>query len=232
MLSTYQSLISRVNSQVSSQYLPSTYGAANIRGFEAQRRVLMASYASTQNGVVEIPFSGGGGTSLVLEKPLSRGTVLINTSDRFADPTVDYNTSINPIDNEIFVAMIKFYRRWMQAPSMQQLGPQEQSPGSSVTSDQQLTSYATQGMISSTAHSCGTSAMMPQDQAGVVSPELLVYGVTGLSVGDISIIPLIPATHTCATVYAIAEKDNYYNVKDTNYYNENYDSFGSAPSAN
>ncbi|EPS44926.1 hypothetical protein H072_1071 [Dactylellina haptotyla CBS 200.50] len=206
MLTTYQSLISRVNSQNAAQYLPSTYSTASVRGFEAQRRVLMASYASLKNGIVEIPFSGGGGTSLVLMKPLSRGTVLMNPSDRYADPTVDYNTSINPIDNETFVAMIRFYRKWMQAPSMQQLGPQEQSPGTSITSDAQLTSYATQGMISSTAHSCGTSAMMPQDQGGVVSSDLLVYGVTGLSIGDISIIPLIPATHTCATVYAIAEK--------------------------
>ncbi|KAF3908686.1 hypothetical protein AA313_de0208089 [Arthrobotrys entomopaga] len=208
MLTTYQSLISRVNSQNAAQYLPSTYSAASISGFEAQRKVLMASYASLQNGVVEIPFSGGGGTSLVLMKPLSRGTVLINPSDPYGDPIVDYNTSINPIDSETFVTTIKFYRKWMQAPSMQQLGPQEQRPGTSITSDAQLTSYATQGMISSTAHSCGTSAMMPQSQGGVVSSDLLVYGVTGLSVGDISIIPLIPATHTCATVYAIAEKVN------------------------
>ncbi len=27
-----------------------------------------------------------------------------------------------------------------------------------------------------------------------------------LSVGDISIVPMIPATHTCSTVYAISEK--------------------------
>ncbi|EWC46362.1 hypothetical protein DRE_04305 [Drechslerella stenobrocha 248] len=206
MLSTYQSLVSRLNSQNAAQYLPSTYGPANIRGFEAQRRVLAASYASRTNGVVEIPFNGAGATSLVLEKPLSRGTVLMNPSDRLGDPTVDFGTSINPLDNEVYIASIRFYRQWMQAPSMQQLGPQEQSPGASLTSDQQLINYATQGLTSTTAHSCGTAAMMPQDQGGVVSPQLLVYGVTGLSVGDISLIPLIPATHTCATVYAIAEK--------------------------
>ncbi|PPQ83998.1 hypothetical protein CVT25_000544 [Psilocybe cyanescens] len=61
-------------------------------------------------------------------------------------------------------------------------------------------------MTPSTAHACGTAAMAPRDQAGVVSSNLTVYGVTGLSVGDISIIPIIPATHPCATVYAIAEK--------------------------
>jgi len=54
--------------------------------------------------------------------------------------------------------------------------------------------------------------------------ELTVYGVTGLSIGDASIMPIVPgmrfeeygkapflmfacsAAHTCATVYAIAEK--------------------------
>ena len=40
----------------------------------------------------------------------------------------------------------------------------------------------------------------------VVAPDLTVYGVTGLSVADGSVIPLIPATHLCSTVYAIAEK--------------------------
>ncbi len=39
--------------------------------------------------------------------------------------------------------------------------------------------------------------------AGVMSPSLTVYGVTGLSVGGISITPMVPATHARATVYAI-----------------------------
>ena len=48
--------------------------------------------------------------------------------------------------------------------------------------------------------------MMPRHLGGVVSAELLVYGVTGLSVADSSIQPLIPGAHICATVYAVAEK--------------------------
>ncbi|PPR03106.1 hypothetical protein CVT24_012411 [Panaeolus cyanescens] len=203
---TYQTTIDKGKAQSAATYLPKTYNAQQVAGFVAQRDLLLTSFGKTDNGVVEIPFSGGSSTSLVLERPFSRGTVLLNPTDKYAEPTVDYNVNINPVDTDVFVAMVKFTRRWFQAPSHQQLTPVEQSPGTAITTDAQIATWAASGMTPSTAHSCGTSAMQPREQAGVVSPELLVYGVTGLSVGDISIIPMIPGTHTCATVYAIAEK--------------------------
>ena len=94
----------------------------------------------------------------------------------------------------------------MAAASMQQLGPVEQTPGTSISTDQQLATWVSSSVGSTTAHTCCTAHMGPQENGGVLTPELLVHGVTGLSVGDISLIPLIPGTHTCATVYAIAEK--------------------------
>ena len=48
--------------------------------------------------------------------------------------------------------------------------------------------------------------MMPEKLGGVVGSDLRVYGVRGLSVVDASIMPLIPAAHMSATVYAVAEK--------------------------
>ena len=48
--------------------------------------------------------------------------------------------------------------------------------------------------------------MMPEELGSCVSDKLLVYGVENLSVIDASIIPLIPATHLQATMYAVAEK--------------------------
>lgn len=48
--------------------------------------------------------------------------------------------------------------------------------------------------------------MLPLELGGCVSDELLVYGVQGLSVVDASILPLIPAAHLQATMYAVAEK--------------------------
>jgi choline dehydrogenase-like flavoprotein len=47
--------------------------------------------------------------------------------------------------------------------------------------------------------------MMPRELGGVVDSELKVYGVEGLWVVDASIIPILPAAHTQATVYAVAE---------------------------
>ncbi|KAF8903214.1 hypothetical protein CPB85DRAFT_1438450 [Mucidula mucida] len=202
----FQALIDKANAQIPADYLPTTYTAEDIAGFLAQRELLVASYASTTNGLIEVPFSGGGGTTLCLEKPISRGTVTLNVTDRYAEPIIDFNTGVNPVDTDIFVSVIKFYRKWMAAPSMAQLGPVEEAPGTNVTTDEDIGAWANEGMGTSTAHTCCTAAMMPRDLGGVVSPELLVYGVSGLSVGDISLIPMIPATHTCATVYAISEK--------------------------
>jgi choline dehydrogenase len=48
--------------------------------------------------------------------------------------------------------------------------------------------------------------MMPRELGGVVGQDLLVYGVTGLSVVDASVMPMLPAAYTQQTVYAVAEK--------------------------
>ncbi|KAL9018630.1 MAG: hypothetical protein Q9185_004092 [Variospora sp. 1 TL-2023] len=60
--------------------------------------------------------------------------------------------------------------------------------------------------VSTWSHPVGTCAMMPKEHAGVLDPQLRVYGIKGLSVVDVSMMPIIPATHTSAPVYAVAEK--------------------------
>lgn len=206
MSPNYKSIIAKAQAQNAAKLLPSTYTPANVQGFVAQRNLLLKTFGKRNNGVVEITFSGGTTSSLSNEKPLSRGTVRLNTTDHYAEPIVDFNTLINPTDTDIMVESIKFARKWFATDAMKQLSPSETSPGANITSDADLAAYVVRSMGSTTAHSSGSAAMAPRHLAGVVSPELLVYGVTGLSVGDISLIPMIPSTHTCATVYAVAEK--------------------------
>lgn len=100
----------------------------------------------------------------------------------------------------------------MSTDAMTELGPRELAPGANVQSDDddddddQLRAALRQQTQPTYAHLTSTCSMMKEEYGGVVGPDLQVYGVRGLSVVDASIMLLIPATHTSATVYAIAEK--------------------------
>ena len=206
ILEGYQDLIKRVEAQNATALLPSTYNAEQVKGYLAQRDLLLKAFASPKSAILEYLISGKPDSFLVVQKGLGRGTVKLNTTDRYAEPLVDYNSMVNPVDMEIFVAMIKYMRKWNNSTAMREVGSVEVFPDSKVVTDEQIEDWIAENMQSSLGHSSGTSAMIPRELGGVVGPDLLVYGVKGLSVADVSIIPMIPSTHLCATVYAIAEK--------------------------
>ncbi|XP_006455306.1 hypothetical protein AGABI2DRAFT_121236 [Agaricus bisporus var. bisporus H97] len=54
-------------------------------------------------------------------------------------------------------------------------------------------------------HPIGTAAMMSKEDGGVVDEQLRVYGVDGLRVADLSILPFEVSTHTVSTAFAIGE---------------------------
>ncbi|KAI1357250.1 alcohol oxidase [Xylaria arbuscula] len=60
--------------------------------------------------------------------------------------------------------------------------------------------------VSSTWHSSGTCKMAPRDQHGVVDQYLSVYGVEGLKLADLSIVPKNVAANTNHTALVIGEK--------------------------
>lgn len=60
--------------------------------------------------------------------------------------------------------------------------------------------------VGTTWHSLGTCKMQPQDKMGVVDSSLNVYGVTGLKIADMSIVPSNVAANTNDTALAIGEK--------------------------
>lgn len=202
----YRNAISGIESQDPARYLPASYDRTLLAGYRAQRKVLLKSYASRTNALLEFLFSGGTGGTLALQKPLSRGTVALQPANIYAEPNVDFHVNSNPFDLDVYVSMVRYARKWYATPAHQVLSPREIVPGANITTDDQIKTAAQDGMAATLAHSCCTSAMAPRGKGGVVGPDLLVYGVTGLSVADGSIMPLIPATHLCQTTYAIAEK--------------------------
>jgi GMC oxidoreductase len=204
--SQFQSLINEVRSQVASQYLPSTFDPAVVKGFEAQRKILMDSFASNTTAVIELPLTGKSGSGNILLKPLSRGSINIDPANPSGGPVIDFGVLTNPVDLKINLAAFKLSRQVYSSPHMADLGPVETAPGVNVTTDEAIISWIHSTLLPSAAHPCGTAAMMSREIGGVVGPDLLVHGIQGLSVVDASIMPLIPGTHLSATVYAIAEK--------------------------
>lgn len=203
----WESILEAYKSQHVASYLPRTYTTELIRGYEAQREILADSMSREDNAVIEYPINAGGNTFLVLTKPTSRGSVTLNQSDVYAEPILDYGTNTNPVDLLVSTEALRYSRRFHQTPTMNtSFAPVQVAPPPGITTDEDLEYYTRTTGSATTGHLSGTCSMMSRELGGVVSPDLLVYGVTGLSVADASIMPLIPGAHTCASVYAVAEK--------------------------
>ncbi|KAF2208033.1 hypothetical protein CERZMDRAFT_114780 [Cercospora zeae-maydis SCOH1-5] len=202
-------LLQNLNVQDPAKYLPSIYDDTTRAGYKAQFRLLRDQLASHSDAAFELPLHGDGQRYIMLlQKPLSRGTVTMNLSDPDLGPLVDWNTLAHPIDAEMSIAMMRFLREFFSLPAMQVLGPHEVSPGANVTKTEDLMRAFIEDRVlyPHCSHQAGTCSMLPLELGGVVSDQLLVHGVERLSVVDSSVIPLLPGARLVSTVYAIAEK--------------------------
>lgn len=202
------SLSRRISSQNVEHYLPADYlgDETLLTGYLAQRKLLKEAFTSPDAALLEIPLAGDAYILLILQKPLSRGTITLDPTNPFGPPLIDSQTLRNPLDLELMVASARLAREWTSTPSMSVLSPLENWPGRDKESDVELMDHFRGMMESGIGHQSGTAAMLPLDLGGVVDTELKVYGIEGLSVADASMIPFIPSCNLCATVYAVAEK--------------------------
>lgn len=60
--------------------------------------------------------------------------------------------------------------------------------------------------VGTTWHALGTCKMLPRERNGVVDGSLSVYGVKGLKIADLSIVPRNVAANTNNTALAVGEK--------------------------
>ncbi|GKT49584.1 dehydrogenase xptC [Colletotrichum spaethianum] len=206
----YQSIAMAVSEQDPLHHLPQVYAenSALIEGFLQQRNVLTRQFLNSKAGVVEFTFGGAENLPIALQKPLSRGTITINSTnpDPAIAPLIDFNTISNPIDTILLTRAVSKARAFMSSPGVESLGAVELMPGPGVASDAEIETFMKESWLASSFdHPAGTAAMMPREWGGVVDSNLSVYGVKGLWVVDASIMPILPAAHTQATVYAVAE---------------------------
>jgi choline dehydrogenase len=179
---------------------------AVLNGYEAQRKLLLDDIGTSRNAIQETAFNKGF-LPLTLLHPLSRGRISINTTKHLAPPVVDYRTLSSPTDLTIFREILRFNRKLLLQESLATLSPMELVPGSNITSDADIESLL-HGLVGPTyQHPCCTAPMMQKESGGVVDPKTLqVYGVSGLSVVDASLWPLIPGAHLMGSVYGVAER--------------------------
>lgn len=205
----YSSIASALAAQDATAYLPDIYKdyPTLLAGFLAQRKIHVEQLLSSDSAIYEFSFQGGGTATTALQKPISRGTILLNPADPFGEPIVDFQGLVNPTDREAIIAAVKYTRQIYNTTAISTYGPVEVTPGTEYQTDAEIYSVLAGGVAQpSFAHPACTCAMLPEDLGGVVSADLKVYGVKRLSIVDASIMPVIPATHLQATVYAIAEK--------------------------
>ncbi|KAL2754836.1 hypothetical protein ACRALDRAFT_211543 [Sodiomyces alcalophilus JCM 7366] len=206
----YEAIADMLGDQQPLSHLPPIYAEnpALLAGYLQQRDVMQAQFRSPNAGVVEITFGGSAAVLGALQKPLSRGTIIINSTDPDPSipPLIDFNTNANPLDMHLAVRSIKKAREFMAADSVASLLPVEIIPGPGTEDDAAIEAVLIDWLLSpSFDHPVGTAAMMPRQWGGVVDTDLRVYGVEGLWVVDASIMPILPAAHTQSTVYAVAE---------------------------
>lgn len=207
--SNYSAIVAQLKAQKARDFLPSAYdNAALLKGYEAQRSIVLGMLSGNDAAAGEMPMAPFGYSIGALQRPSSRGTVYLDPANKYGPPIVNYNTFMNPVDKGIIVAMVRWWRQHWARPELAVFSPVEVTPGVQVQSDEDILNalVGSRAVSPSFAHPSGACAMMPEKLGGCVGSDLRVYGTTGLSVVDASILPLIPATHLQATMYAVAEK--------------------------
>ncbi|CAE6459619.1 unnamed protein product [Rhizoctonia solani] len=135
----------------------------------------------------------------------SRGQVHASSSDPTAKPTVDPKYLSVEHDIWYLSRAVAYTRNITAAEPLASYIESEVTPGSNITSPDQLESWLKTN-FRTMSHFVGTAAAVPKAKGGVVDPRnFKVYGTQNVRVVDASTIPLLPGIHTMSLVYAIAE---------------------------
>ena len=198
------SIVSHVSQQSAAQYLANGSDVSVQAGFQEQLKLLLLALKDNNRAAYELLNTNYGSFSVANMRPLSRGTINLQSSDPFRPPIIDPRYGSNPVDLDIIFAAILFNRQILARPSMQMLQPMQMYPPQDA--DNATIMNMIKSGIRTEYHPSCSCPMMPLSMGGVVDSNLLVYGTQNLRIVDASIMPLIPASHLQAVMYGIAEK--------------------------
>ncbi|KAJ7609223.1 aryl-alcohol oxidase [Mycena polygramma] len=144
-------------------------------------------------------------SSIQFHLTCSGGSVSLNSSDPFAPPLIDLGLLTSDFDALALTEGIALALKFVSAPAWRgYLGAPTTDLAAMSPAELEATIRATAGPG---YHIVGTAGMSPAGAGyGVVDPDLRVKGVDGLRVIDASVLPIVPAAHTQAATYVVAER--------------------------
>ncbi|KAF7377177.1 GMC oxidoreductase [Mycena sanguinolenta] len=142
---------------------------------------------------------------LAVLTPTSRGSISLQSNNPFDPPLIDVGLLTTDFDLFTTRESIKRAFRFVQAPVWKDYIIAPTIDLLNMTTDA-LDEFI-RNTASASAHLVSTASMSARDASyGVVNPDLLVKGASGLSVIDASILPFVPSAHTQAAAYVVGER--------------------------
>ncbi len=135
----------------------------------------------------------------ILIQPQSIGSVSLRSAVPDDPPVINPNYLQCQTDVDVFKKALEIIRAIAHTSAFTSVYAGEMVPG-----DMDLETYI-RGNVSTLWHPAGT-CKMGRDALAVVDPQLRVYGVEGLRVGDASVMPAVTSGNTHVPVLMIAEK--------------------------
>ncbi|KAJ7579827.1 alcohol oxidase [Mycena floridula] len=142
---------------------------------------------------------------IVALTPVSRGSIFLNSSNPFDPPIINPNLLDSDFDMFVIREGLRGAQRFFTAKAWDGYVIAPLINATTSTDDELDTYIRSSG--GPEFHGVASASMTAKDAGyGVVDPDLKVKGVTGLRIVDASILPRVPAAHTQAPVYIIAER--------------------------
>jgi choline dehydrogenase len=134
------------------------------------------------------------------------GVVTLRSNDPRDTPLIDFNYFQDGGDDDLAAVVdgIRFVRRLSAKLRADGMIAEEELPGDSLQSDEELRQYIRSNCWGH--HASCTCAIGPVEQNGVLDSGFRVHGTQGLRVVDASVFPRIPGFFIACAIYMVGEK--------------------------
>ncbi|KAJ7266470.1 aryl-alcohol oxidase precursor [Mycena haematopus] len=138
--------------------------------------------------------------------PAARGELTLNTSNPFDQPNINPNMLGTDFDMFVMETAVNATRKLVSANAWKGYVIREFEDLAAAKDPASLKAYI-QSKSATIFHPVGTAAMSPKGASwGVVDPDGVAKGLSGLRIIDASILPVIPSAHPQAIIYALGER--------------------------